>query len=280
MRVFLTGGTGFIGSHFLKLLLDKGHEVTAHRRSETSAPRIELKNKVQWLTKSFSELNPKDFHDIDIVCHLAAHSVQYPFDTLENNIFYNVVEPLKIFEKANLAGVSKFLVTGTCYEYGESANHYEFIPATASLLPTNSYGTSKAMSFLALRNFCVENKCTLFYPRLFHVYGEGQPKDRLWPSLMKAASENSDFELTSGNQVRDFISISEVVHCLLYIITKNSEKGDYIKITNVGSGKPLSVKEFAQKIWKEENAKGNLIFNGMAERPNELKRIVSKTNQS
>ena len=57
MHIFLTGGTGFIGSNFIKLALSKSHNIKAIKRSEKSNSRIILKSQPYWLNKKFSQID-------------------------------------------------------------------------------------------------------------------------------------------------------------------------------------------------------------------------------
>ena len=227
------------------------------------------------MTKPIKELEVIDFNGIDVLIHLASHSVQYPFDTLENNIRYNVIEPLEMFEKAVKAGVHKFLVTGSCFEYGLSGEKFDFIPTYAPLEPTNDYATSKAMSFLGFKQFALNNKVKLSYQRIFHAFGEGQPENRLWPSIRKAALAGDDLKLTLGEQIRDFVPVEEVSSQL--ILSCNSIElltSNKVKIQNIGSGEPKSISEFAKYWWDFWEAKGKLKFGSIPYRENEIMRFV------
>lgn len=275
MRIFLTGGTGFIGSHVLKQLLASDIEVIAHRRKEISNPRILIEDPIRWLTKPISDIESKDFEGVDVLLHLASHSVQYPFDSLENNILYNVVEPLEMFKKAHQAGVTKYVVAGSCFEYGSSGDRFEYIPADAPLEPTNDYATSKAMSFLAFRQFALNKRVSLSYQRIFHAFGEGQQDDRLWPSIKKSALSGKDMELTLGNQIRDFVHVESVSSKLIAAcegISNFSE--EKIIIENIGSGSPQSIAQFASYWWKYWNADGKLKLGSLPYRDNEVMRFV------
>ena len=279
MKIFLTGGTGFIGSHVLKELLGSNIEVIAHRRKETSLPKIPIEHPIFWLTKPVSELKSDDFVGVDVLIHLASHSVQYPFDSLENNIHFNVVEPIGMFGKAHDAGVTKYLVAGSCFEYGLSGERYEYIPTSAPLEPTNDYATSKAMSYLAFRQFALNKDICLSYLRFFHIYGQGEPPNRLWPSVQRAANEGDDFFLTSGEQVRDFLNVKDLayeINARLFDLNEISSK--QFVVENLGSGKPQSVKDFVSDIWMKTGAKGNLVFGAKPYRQGEVMRYVPEIN--
>lgn len=274
MKIFLTGGTGFIGSHVLKQLLAKGVEIIAHRRKESSSPNIPIDGPVNWLTKPVSDIEPLNFAGVDVLLHLASHSVQHPFDTLENNIQYNVVEPLAMFEKAYEAGVTKYVVAGSCFEYGLSGERYEYIPTSAPLEPTNDYATSKAMSFLAFRQFALNRKVSLSYQRIFHAFGDGEPENRLWPSIKNAALEGKDLELTLGEQIRDFVQVEEVAKKLIKASFTIKDLDRVIHVENVGSGSTQSISEFAKYWWEFWRAPGTLKLGGLPYRDYEVMRFV------
>ena len=274
MKIFLTGGTGFIGSHVLKQLIDSDIEVIAHRRKESSSPNISIEGPVNWLTKPVSDIAPLDFAGVDVLLHLASHSVQYPFDTLEKNIHFNVVEPLSMFDKAHQSGVTKFVVAGSCFEYGSSGERHDYIPTEAPLEPTNDYATSKAMSYLAFRQFALNKGVSLSYQRIFHAFGEGQPENRLWPSIKNAAREGKDLELTPGEQIRDFIPVEEVAKKLIRASSNIKDLDKVILVENVGSGSPQSISEFSKYWWEFWGATGTLKLGALPYRDHEVMRFV------
>ena len=275
MKIFLTGGTGFIGSHVLKKLMSSPIEVIAHRRGEDSHPKISIDQPINWLTKAVPQIEVTDFDGVDVLLHLASHSVQYPFDTLANNIHYNVVEPLEMFEKACQAGVKNYVVAGSCFEYGLSGERYEFIPPDAPLEPTNDYATSKAMFYLATRQLVKSYRVGISYNRLFHVFGPGESKERFWPSLRRAAISGQDFDMTPGEQVRAFTPVGEMAELLIekcHWIHRTT--GVSFSVSNLGSNSVMSLREFAESWWEHYEASGNLIFGKVPYRPNEVMRYV------
>jgi len=279
MRIFITGGTGFIGSHVVKDALSLGHEVVCLRRLAGSASRIDLDKQPLWLDRSFNTISPKDFQGIDVLLHLAAHSVQRPFDSLENCIKYNLIQPLSLFEKALSAGVVKFVVGGSCFEYGLSGLRHDFIPPNAPLEPTQSYSASKALASISFIQWALSKHVSLSIKRIFHVYGEGEDPSRLYPALTLAAKSGLDFPMSDGQQVRDFTNVTDVARFLndecLYIYSNNNPS---ISTSNLGSGKPQTVLEFAQNIWSTTNAKGRLLPGLLEQRVGDVMRYVPELN--
>lgn len=272
MRILVTGSTGFIGSHFLRLLDDQKIDFVAQRRTPKSKPRLKLSPSVTWLTAQLSEVESFDFSEIDVIVHLAAHSMKPPYDNFENCIRYNVVDPLKLFEKAIKSGVRRIVVAGSCFEYGLSGQQHEFIPVNAQLLPTNTYAMSKAAASISFYQLAVQYDVELFYHRIFQVYGDGEDESRLFPSLMKAAREGVDFPMTEGQQVRDFINVEEVAVKLLESCVVSMEQKIIFK--NLGSGIPKSILEFSREIWTLLGAEGKLMVGALPYRENEVMRFV------
>ena len=84
MEFFLTGGTGFIGSHLLQNALDKNHKVNALRRGKSSNPKIKLNKEPYWINKNFEDVVASDFENSEVLIHLASHSTNVPYDNIEN----------------------------------------------------------------------------------------------------------------------------------------------------------------------------------------------------
>ena len=159
MKIILTGGTGFIGSHFLKQALEGNHTILSicRKKSSLHSRRIEDR-RITWLPSQLDEVKADDLKNYDALVHFAAHSVQYPFDSLANCLKWNVIAVLELFEQARLAGIQRFIVAGSCFEYGKSGERYNEIPSDALLEPTNSYGASKAAASIALQQWAEEYK--------------------------------------------------------------------------------------------------------------------------
>ena len=103
MKLFVTGGTGFVGSHFVRQAIAAGHSVLALRRTPESRPRISLPIAPHWLTKSMLEVAEEDLVGCDVLVHLAAHTPNVPYDSLENCLYWNLTVPLKLFRIAERA---------------------------------------------------------------------------------------------------------------------------------------------------------------------------------
>lgn len=269
MKIFVTGATGFIGSHFLRQALAKGHDLICLRRLG-SKTRIPLEIEPTWIEGSLDDDLIEEIKGCDVFLHLASHSTNVPYDSLENCLYWNLTASLKLMQTARKAGVKKFIITGTAFEYGHSGERFDFIPVTANLEPSMSYPASKAASAIAFYQWAIEHKLKLQYLRLFQVFGEGESENRLWPTLKKAAISGENVDMTKGEQLRDFIPVEDVANQLIQSLEfKSIEFGKPI-FKNVGTGNPLSIKEFAEFWWKKWGASGKLNFGSIPYRNNEV----------
>lgn len=274
MNIFLTGGTGFVGSHLLRLLGTTNHKVTALRRG-SSQPCIDIGIEPLWLVKEMDSLEPIDFSGIDILVHLASVGVSPKTATWRDLLYWNVSVMVDLLEKAQAAGVRRFILAGSFSEYGLAADRYDFIPADAPLLPTTPYAASKAAGFIVANTFAIEKSIELCYLRIFSAYGEGQYNNNFWPALRTAAFSGQDFPMTPGGQVRDFMPVESVAEAFLCSIEgSNSVQKGVPFVANVGTGHPMSMLEFAEKCWSDWGAKGKIIAGARPYRLNEPMRFV------
>jgi len=241
MRLFVTGSTGFIGSHFVRAALAAGHDVTALRFPGTQ-PVIPIpdSDRLTWIDGDLNAFltahsafrlmprspsaiipppsaegpAPSSFSSSALV-HLAAYGVSPQTCTWQKAFQINVSDSLALMERAIESGIGRIVVSGSCVEYGQSAGRYENIPSDAPLEPVGPYAASKAAQSIAASALCREKGIALAILRLFTVFGEGQHPANFWPSLKKAALAGEDFPMTPGEQVRDFIPVDDVAQAFL-----------------------------------------------------------------
>ena len=271
MRIFLTGGTGFIGSHILNESVRYDYQIVALKR-DTSQTKVKLITNPNWKLGTLNRPKEDYFKNIDTVLHLASHSANVPYDNLSNCLQVNLFDTINFFEMAYKCGVRKFIITGSCFEYGIKGEEYQFIPPNAPLIPTQTYPASKAAASISLIQWALEKKVSLSILRLFQIYGEGELKSRLWPTLIDSASRGIDMKMTLGEQVRDFLYVKDAAKIILDAIRNQQE--NQIIIRNIGSGIPLMIREFAEKIWSENKAEGKLLIGAIPYRDREVMRYV------
>jgi nucleoside-diphosphate-sugar epimerase len=272
MKFFVTGATGFVGSHFVEVALREGHRIRATRRpgqrTQVSSPHLE------WLDVNLDQVNAGHFENCDALIHFAAVGVSPKKASRRELMHWNVTVPQLLLEQAHAAGLRRVVIAGSFAEYGLSANDYDLIPPEAPLLPTNSYASSKAACYVTSHATAIELGLELCYLRIFSSYGERQFESNFWPAIRKAALVGDDFAMTAGEQIRDFIPVREVASAFLFAAVRSDVPPGAPLTYNVGSGRPVSIRTFAEHWWKAWDAKGTLCIGVLPYRPNEVMRFV------
>jgi dTDP-6-deoxy-L-talose 4-dehydrogenase (NAD+) len=144
------------------------------------------------------------------------------------------------------AGLSSLVVTGTCFEYG-----MQYGPLAEQLVPqpNNPYGFAKDTLRRQLEFLRNKTPFAFTWTRLFYMYGEGQAENSLLPQLKKAVARgDSTFNMSGGEQLRDFQPVTDIASILATLALKRADVG----IVNICSGKPVSVRTLVES-WVHEN---------------------------
>jgi len=272
MRIFVTGGTGFIGSHFLRLALEAGHEVTASRRPG-SKPVIPLELQPNWIEGSLDQVSAADLQGSEVLVHLAAQGVSPQLTDWSTAFDVNVRQSLSLFSLASTSGIPHLVACGSCFEYGKSGERYEFIPPDAPLEPIGPYAASKAAFSIAVESMARTASPSFTLIRPFHLFGEGQHESNLWPSLRLAALSGNDFPMTAGEQIRDYMPVEQAAGEFLKIATKKTPPWKF-KVLNIGSGQPVTLKDLTTQWWRQWNADGKLLIGAIPYRSGEVMRFT------
>tara|TARA_Y100000589_G_scaffold125099_1_gene119271 strand:+ start:65 stop:907 length:843 start_codon:yes stop_codon:yes gene_type:complete len=256
MKIFITGATGFIGSHLMNFLVQSDNEIIALCRNNSKC-KVPIIKEPFWLNKEISKVTLNDLRGVDALVHLATAGVSPQCATWNELTDININSSIKLIEMAKNAGVKRFIASGTCMEYGTS-HSYERIPPSAPLNPNNPYAASKVAGFQLINSFAIQENIELFYGRIFTAYGDGQFSKNLWPSLKNAAVQNKDFELQKGNDIRDFIPVKDVALHFFKALFRDDIQIKKPKIVNVGTGEAKSIYKFASEEWNRFNSKGKL----------------------
>lgn len=274
MKLFVTGATGFVGSHFLKQALAAGHTAVAQRRPG-SQPRLPLVCEPQWVDRSLDGDFSDELAGCDALVHLAAHTPNLPYAPLDECMYWNVFAAVRLLQQAASQGIKNVLVAGTCFEYGPAAQGQEFVHPATEPQPTLTYPISKAAATTSCLGLARLFGLRLQVLRIFQVYGEGEAATRFWPSLRQAALEGRDFQMSAGLQVRDFVPVEQVARDFLQALDFDRVEPGRPQIRNVGTGRAQSLLEFACHWWATWGATGQLQPGQMGLRHGELPRLVA-----
>ncbi len=249
MRIAITGATGFIGQHLVPCLLGRGHEVLAIARDEKKSARFDWFQNVDFLSCDVHSCSAEMVGRIascDSVIHLAWPNLPNYGELF--HIEQNYPASYWFLKSLVEAGAKHLLVTGTCFEYGmQNGCLSEEVPA----VPGNSYGVAKDFLRRSLETLLTKFDFRLQWARLFYMYGPGQNPKSLLAQLDSAiARGESVFNMSGGEQLRDFLHVSEVAKSLA-LMTENSQ---HTGIYNVCSGIPISVRRLVELRVQEQNA--------------------------
>jgi nucleoside-diphosphate-sugar epimerase len=274
MKIFVTGGTGFVGSHFLNQALSAGHQVVAQRRVG-GRTRLQLPREPKWVDRDLDGDFSAELRGCDSVVHLAAHTPNPPYAPLDECLYWNVFAMTQLFQQAVAMGVKDFLVAGTCFEYGLAAQGQNFVHPATETRPNLTYPISKAAATASCLGLARYFGLRLQVLRIFQVFGEGEPATRFWPSLRQAARDGRDFPMTAGMQVRDFVPVEQVAGAFVTALNFSGVEAGRPQIRNVGTGRAQSLLEFAQHWWAAWGASGRLQPGAIELRPGEMPRLVA-----
>lgn len=274
MKIFLTGGTGFIGSHLINAATDRGIQVVALRR-EHSSPRVILSRQPEWVTGDLRADHTKKLAECDVLMHLASVGVSPQPATYDNCYYWNVYKSLLLIEDAVKVGVKRIVTTGTYAEYGRSSNKFNQIPVNCQLDPIGPYASSKVAFSVGLESLLKQYGATGHYLRLFSVYGIGQHQQNLYPALCEAAYKGRDFPITKGEQIRDFIDVSSTVEQILDRCHNKTLQNASIEYANIGTGKGQSIFDFCMYHWVQSSATGQLLRGALPYRDSEIMHCVA-----
>lgn len=269
--VFVTGATGFIGRAFLDVTQRHGIPVVALARQ--AAPAVSA-NTIRWITAPLDQVPADVLAGCRSVVHLAAAGVSAGSDDWDTCQHVNVLQSMQLWRAAVAAGIRRFVICGSCFEYGRAGERYDRIPVTAPLEPVTPYAASKAAATMLALGLAAQARLELSVLRPFHVYGEGEAASRFWPALHAAARNGLDFPMTAGQQVRDFTPVSLVAERIHAELTRPDLIPGHPVICNVGTGVPQTLENFARSCWAKAKAPGRLLVGALPMRANEVSRYV------
>ncbi len=263
MRVLVTGGAGYIGSHAVRALARRGHEVVIYDNLTTG--HRELARGFQLIEGSLGDAAAmsRALRGCDAVMHFAAlalvpESVQNPRKYFENN----VRDGLVLLNSCVESGVRNFIFSSTCAVYGIPRE----VPMTEDLpkAPVNPYGFTKLAFEYALQSYAPTYALRFMCLRYFNAAGcdeSGEigelhdPETHLIPAALQSATGarnqlqifGDDYDTPDGTCVRDYIHVDDLAEAHVLAVEHLAAGGES-NFLNLGTGRGHTVKEVVTTI--------------------------------
>ena len=289
MKVLVTGGLGYIGSHTCVELLENGYDVVV--LDNLSNSKIEVKDKIYELTEKFIYFYQGDMldknvledifkeHQIDAVIHFAGlkavgESVKEPLLYYRNNLdsTLNLLEVMTKYDCKNLV----FSSSATVYGNQESPRYVETMERKT---PSSPYGKTKAMIEDILEDIYASDPAwKIFILRYFNPIGahemgligedpNGIPNN-LMPYILKVASKEldcltifgQDYDTPDGTCIRDYIHVVDLAKAHVKALDKSFDVSPSVYVYNLGSGHGVSVTEIVTTFEKVNHLKLNYQY--------------------
>jgi len=251
--ILLTGATGFLGSHLLKMLLIEGYNVYILKRSTSNTWRI--KKHLDRVKSYDVDIEPieKAFEDkeVGIVIHTACHYGRNN-DPISKVVETNLLFSLKLIETAIKFNTSTFFNTDTLLQ--------KYL---------NTYTISKKQFVEWLKE--LSDQINVVNLKLEHMYGPNDDLSKFTTWVVRNFLKNKGkMELTPGKQKRDFIYVNDVVDAYKILLNECLDRSLGFSEYEVGSGKTISIQDFVQTVKMLTNSKTKPIFGARPYRKNEI----------
>jgi nucleoside-diphosphate-sugar epimerase len=257
-HVLVTGGTGFVGSHLVEALLDKGADISIlHLRSENRTRNLSrVADKVNFFTHDISDptiINELSKLDFDYIFHLAAVSSMHVCEKNTELAFNtNVRGTFNILKLAlEMKNLKKIIFPSSATLYGKVPQYIPIDEKHPVRLTENVYSLTKAVGEHMFTGFHKECGLPILIFRFFNIFGPRQTTEYLIPSIISQALEKNSIELWSTKPTRDFIFVSDAVDALI----KGAESDFIGGPINIGSGVETNIGELAENIAEKFNVK-------------------------
>ena len=273
MRVLITGGAGFIGSHIAEYFNGKA-EIRIFDNLRTG-----YKHNLDGLDVEFIEGDICDraavkaaMQGVDYVFHLAA-MVSVPESMFKPGecVDINVHGLLNVLEEAAAAGVKKLCFSTSAAIYGDNP----VVPKLETMIPEpkSPYAITKLDGEYYCNMFTREGKLQTACLRYFNVFGPRQDPKSAYaaaiPIFTAKAVANEDITIYGdGEQTRDFIYVKDIVEANVFMAMN-----DFTGVYNIAYGKKITINDLVKEIVKVTNSKSKVIH--LDERPGDVKHSMA-----
>lgn len=275
MKVIVTGGCGFIGSHLVDELVNKGHTVIVIDDCSANNEKFYFNDKAIYHKISICDQDKLDiiFKNCEFVFHLAAESrLQDSINNPRRTVAVNVLGTLNVLEACVKNNIKGIIFSSTSSVYGLT----EELPIKENLKEDclNPYAATKYSAELLIRNYTKLYGLKSCIFRYFNVFGERAPTTGQYALVtgifLRQRKNNQSLTIVgNGLQERDFIYVKDIVEANITAMENWDIKQDLTQanVFNIGSGYTVNILSLAKAI------SSNYVF--IAERKGEAKNNLS-----
>jgi nucleoside-diphosphate-sugar epimerase len=275
-RVLVTGGVGYLGRNLISQIIQKGcnevHSIDLEISQENN-PAITF-HQVNLLDASSLSDIVKDINPT-LVYHLAANlNRSRDFSKTQQLMDVNFTGTINLLTSLEDIPYSNFVYTSTSEVYGGKSVTAPF-KETDDFIPASPYSMSKYCAEVALKTFSELKGKKYTILRMFNFLGANMPT-QFFPSQLKEKLKNDeDFDMTQGEQVRDYLYLSDVIEALL--LAGFTERTN--EVYNVCSGHGISIRELAEKARIHMDSKSTIRLGAIPYRSNEVWNMVGDNSK-
>ncbi|WP_433943966.1 dTDP-glucose 4,6-dehydratase [Paenibacillus sp. SN-8-1] len=254
-RLLVTGGLGFIGSHFIEYMLGKYHflhivnlDAATYAGNPDNTESFRNNPSYRWIRgdiRSVEQISQAFADQIDGVVHFAAEShVDRSIRTPDLFAQTNVIGTLNLLEEARRHHVKKFIHVSTDEVYGTLGDD-GFFTEQSPLAPNSPYAASKAGSDLIARSYYHTYGLPVIITRCSNNYGPRQFPEKLIPTIITRALKNQRIPIFGdGKNVRDWLHVTD--HCRAIDLALH--QGNPGEVYNIGGHNEMSNLKLAEHI--------------------------------
>jgi nucleoside-diphosphate-sugar epimerase len=246
MKVLITGASGFIGSHLARLLTDREHDVygvvrpggdlwrIADLRSSGVLRLVECDLRESERLVAFLDGAPPE-----LCIHLAWNPT--PGNDLNGHgNLESLTSSIALLDVLAKIGCPRLVIAGTCTEYDTDLG---YLSEDSPTKPRTLYAAAKLALQLVASRYAQLGGFESVWLRFFYLYGPYEERRRLVPSVILSLLRGDPASLTKGDQVKDYLHVEDVAAAVWAVATS-----DLTGVVNVGSGRPVSVRDVATRI--------------------------------
>lgn len=252
MKVCVTGGAGYIGSHLVSRLVTMGHIVVV---VDDMSNGSFLHPSVKFLSHDIREINQaeKELRGTEVFFHLAANKQARSVDYYDM-VSVNVAGTAAVLETAKKVGARRLVFSSSSAVYSPAFYIGQKISEEHFFRPVNIYGMSKKMGE-DLCEMMSDDRFDVVSLRYFNVWGGTHPKHNSVKSVMeifeeKKANGEPVVIYGDGSSVRDYVHVNDVVNANLLAAEYPNDQGP--RVFNICTGQATTVLEVAHKVCGED----------------------------